>query len=149
MSIEDHNDLEYYRIGTIIFDDEFIMEKQIQTGNTFNSKSIGECVIDIYPNEGPIPHFHIYNKDKSFNTCIRIYENMYFSHGGKYTDKFNSKQCKQLNEYLKQINPKISLRPTTIWESIVIEWENTSTYNYPYKVSSQPHYEDMTMFRDV
>ena len=149
MSIEDHNDLEYYRIGTIIFDDEFIMEKQIQTGNRFNTKSIGECVIDIYPNESPVPHFHIYNKDKSFNTCIRIYENMYFSHGGKYTDKFNSKQCKQLNDYLKQINPKISLRPTTIWESIVIEWENTSSYNYPYKVSSQPHYEDMTTFRDV
>lgn len=67
----------------------------------------------------------------------------------KYTDRFNSKQCKQLNDYLKQINPKISLRPTTIWESIVIEWENTSTYNYPYRVGSQPHYEDITMFRDV
>lgn len=149
MSIEDHDELEYYRIGTINFDDELIVEKQIQIGNRFNTKSIGECVIDIYPNEDPIPHFHIYNKDKSFNTCIRIYENMYFSHGGKYTDKFNSKQCKQLNDYLKQINPKISLRPTTIWESIVIEWENTSTYNYPYKVGSQPHYEDMIMFRDV
>lgn len=146
--IEGHKNFEYYKIGIIDFTDiSSITEEQIQDNRRFNPKSIGQCKINVYPNEGPIPHFHIFNKDKTFESCIRIYENMYFSHGGKYKDTLNPKQCRQLNEYLKSPSPR--LEKITLWEEIMLYWENATTYNYPKKCKTQPHYENMTLFRDV
>ncbi len=148
--LENHKDVDFIRIGTIDFENEtfLVREEQFQSKNRFVSKNIGECIIDVYANEGPIPHFHIYNKDKSFEACIRIYENLYFSHGGKYTSKFNSKQCRQLNEYLKSKYSKGPIK-STVWEAIAFFWDTISSYDYPNKCTTQPHYEAMNSFRDV
>lgn len=141
--LEGHTEVNCYRIGSIYFND-ILTEEQIQSSKRFNPKSIGECIIDVYPNEGTIPHFHIYNKDKSFQTCVRIYENLYFSHGGKYTDKFNTKRCKALNEYLKSPYEKSNV-PMSVWDAIVFTWELNDNGKYPEnkKCKLQPDYEDM------
>lgn len=147
IQLENHED-ERSVFGTILFDD-IILERQVQGSKRFKAKSIGECIIEVYPNEGSIPHFHIHNKDNSFSTCVRIYENLYFSHGGKYYSRFNSKQCRQLNDYLKQEYKNIFDIKITIWQAIVLFWENDNRQcNYKYKTNEQPHYEDMMYFRD-
>ena len=144
-----HQNAEKITIGTIEFND-VIDEHQIQGNKRFNPNGIGECIIEVYPREGSIPHFHIFSKDKKFDTCIRIYENFYFSHGGKYKDIFNSKQCKQLNDYLKQDytkGPKI----ISIWEAIIFCWyllNPDCIYPENKKVNTQPHYENLSMFKD-
>ena len=135
-------------IGTIIFD-EVINENEIKSrSGRFNSKGIGECIIEVYPNEGQIPHFHLSNVNRTFNCCIRIYENKYFKHGN-YTDILNSKQCRQLNNYLKEICEKDNNK--TIWEYIIFVWNDCNpNCKYPEykKTDIQPHYENMREFND-
>ena len=145
-----HQNAEKITIGTINFND-VIAEQQVQGNKRFNPNDIGECVIEVYPREGPIPHFHIFSRDKKFNTCIRIYENFYFSHGGKYKDIFNSKQCKQLNEYLKQDYTKGRVK-ITIWDEIIFSWyilNPDCIYPDSKKANTQPHYENLSMFKDI
>ena len=146
--LEGHKDPTSVIIGIINLDSRSLNEQQVQSNKRFNVKSVGECIIEIYFNEGKIPHFHIYNKDHSFESCIRIYENMYFSHGGKYRSVFNKSQCKQLNEYLKQPCPKF-FNKLSIWEVIAGYWESECDDTYPHKTDKQPDYSTMDTFRDV
>jgi hypothetical protein len=148
--LEGHKNPDKIVIGTIDFNDT-INEQQIQANTRFNPKSIGECTIEVYSGEGSIPHFHIYSKDKKFSSCIRIYENFYFSHGGKYRDTFNSKQCRELNNYLKRDYPKGPVK-MTVWEAIVFSWNFINPeclYPEKKKINKQPHYENLSMFKDV
>lgn len=48
--------------------------------NNAGSKPISVDIL-LYVGEGPIPHFHMVSKDKSFDCCICIFDNYYFSHG--------------------------------------------------------------------
>lgn len=53
---------------------------------------------------GYIPHVHVIDKATrgyEFNTCIRLESNQYFLHGG-YKDVFNSKQCKDFDDFMHQ-----------------------------------------------
>ena len=133
-------------IGTISFGEDIREVKVDSKYGRFNTINIGECNIEVYSNEGPIPHFHISNLNKTFNCCIRIYENKYFSHGGKYRDILNSRQRKQLNDYLKQISKDDKNK--TVWEYIVKVWESETKYAYSNKTDIQPHYENMREFND-
>ena len=150
MAIEGHSDDIFGRIGTIIFD-ESINEQEIENkNNRFKTKSIGECKIEIYSSEGPIPHVHIFNADKSFEACVCLHSNNYFAHGGKYTDKFSSKQCRELNEWMSKINTKV-VGNITNWQAAVGFWEFANPdCKFPEnrKVKTQPHYEDMINFKD-
>ena len=150
MSIKDHTDEISGLLGTINFD-ESITEQEIESkNNRFKSKSIGECKVEVYSSEGPIPHMHIYNSDKSFEACICIYSNNYFAHGGKYTSKFSSKQCKEFNEWMKKRNSK-SVGNITNWEAVAGFWEFANPdCKFPenQKVKTQPHYEDMINFKE-
>lgn len=63
--------------------------------------------LEIYVNtndEGNVPHFHIHDistKGNEFHTCVQIEKkNMYFHHTGK-ENILNSKERKQLNDFLK------------------------------------------------
>ena len=146
-----NNQVEQFCLGSIIFS-ENINETQVLSKNKFRPKRIGECKVCVYgPDEGQIPHFHIFNKDHSFECCVRIYENNFFSHGNKYRDILNASQCRELNEWLKLENGN-SFNKLTNWEGIVFLWENCNGYcKYPEskKVKIQPHYEDMYLFKDV
>ena len=142
----ENNNLEIAFIGTIDFNDSI----NEQEAGRFNTKSIGECKVLVYNGEGQIPHMHIYNKDKSFDTCVCIYSNNYFSHGGKCKSKFTSKQCKEFNKWMTELNNNFD-PPTTNWQAIKSLW-NVMNPDYKFtdsrKVKTQPHYEDMINFKD-
>ena len=93
---------------------------------------------------------HIYNKDKSFDTCVCIYSNNYFSHGGKYKSKFTSKQCKEFNKWMTELNNNFD-PPTTNWQAIKSLWNVMNPdckFPEARKVKTQPQYEGMTNFKD-
>ena len=89
---------------------------------------------------GPIPHFHIINKDGTFEVCVRIYENMYYSHEGKYYNILNYKQCKKLNEFLRNYNDKFY--KFTNWWLIHYIWSGTDD-NDNYNLKSWRQYTMM------
>lgn len=150
MAIEGHTDDLILLLGSINFE-ESMNEQEIECKNKrFKSKSIGECKVEIYNGEGSIPHMHVFNSDKSFETCICIYSNNYFAHGGKYTSKFSTKQCREFNEWMRKINSK-SYNNMTNWDTAVFAWELANPdCKFPEnrKVKTQPHYEDMVNFKD-
>lgn len=150
MAIEGHKDVEVCLLGTINFED-FINEQEIENkNNRFRTKSIGECKVEIYAGEGSVPHMHIFNNNKLFEACICIYSNNYFAHGGKYTDKFTSKQCKEFNSWMNTVNMK-AFGKMTNWETAAYLWEFlNSDCRFPEnrKTRIQPNYEDMINFRD-
>ena len=83
---------------------------------------IGKCKVEIYNNEPNIPHFHLFNENNSFHTCICIYENKYYDHEGKYIDKLSPNQCIQLNEWMKNKVKRYSFKNTR-WNSCSFAWE--------------------------
>jgi hypothetical protein len=137
-------------IGIINFEEDLSESEIISATGRLNPARIGICKVNVYANEGQKPHFHLYklNGNSEFETCICIYSNNYFSHGGKYTSTLNSKQCRELNTWLKQSNktyPNLSN-----WEAAVYEWERgNGGKNFKNKVSIQPDYDKMNMFSDV
>lgn len=152
MPIEGHTDEVIYLLGTINLEGfDSIFEQEVENKNKrFKSKSIGEYKVEIYGSEGPIPHMHVFNSDKSFEACVCIHSNNYFVHGGKYTDKFSSKQCKEFNEWMKKPNTKFPMEATN-WQIAVGLWEVANPdCKFPEnrKVKTQPHYEDMVNFKD-
>lgn len=75
---------------------------------------------------GNIPHFHLRDgKDwDKFHTCICIEKPIYFLHGSKQ-DKCNAKLKKQLNEFVREIDPDLHF---PYYETIIFEWNrNNST----------------------
>lgn len=152
LATPENHPIEIATIGTISFTDSFNEVEVSKRSDRFNSKKIGECKVEIYGGEGQIPHFHMYNLNKTFDTCICIYSNNYFSHGGKYTDKLNAKQCKDLYDWLKEPNTKAAV-PMTNWQMIVTMWEGNNGDNCRFpesrKVKEQPRYDDMINYKDV
>lgn len=147
---EGHQDIEVFSIGYILFSENVIKEAEVtrKEGRYVDDK-FGECKIEVYANEGQIPHFHLFNLDKSFETCICIYSNNYFAHGGKYTNKLNKRQCKELNDWLKQPNIKA---PLSNWEMIYAMWEagNSEKCKFPEKrkVTIQPDYSELLNYKN-
>lgn len=151
MAIEGHTDNIIGSLGTINFN-EYINEQEIENkNNRFKTKIIGECKIEIYSSEGSIPHMHVFNNDKSFETCVCIYSNNYFTHRGKYTSKFSSKQCREFNKWMSKINTK-SPSAITNWQAAAGFWEFANPEcKFPknHKVKIQPNYENMVNFKDI
>ena len=100
----------------------------------YRSKKYGPCKIQMYDNEGPIPHFHIENKNKSFRCCIKLTEPEYFDHG-KNTGKLNTDDVKNLIKLLKQ--PADEGLDITLYEFMCALWNNSynknkEKINHPY-----------------
>ena len=136
-------------IGSIIFSD-ILNEREVSNKiNRYSPKHIGECKIEVYNGEGTIPHFHIFNLDKKFESCVRIYDANFFSHGGKYKGILNSSQCRELDSWLRKINAFDKTK--TNWEYIESLWNN---YNpnclYPTNLKTilQPDYSTMNKFKE-
>lgn len=139
-----HSDVNARDIGTVIFYDFSINE------STVASVKLRPIYVDIrvYAGEGPVPHFHLVTKDRSFDCCICIFDNYYFNHG-THQSVLNSTQRKALNEFLSSINNE-SLH-MTIWESIRYEWIVNNKYtdgrngDYP---KNQPDYTEIRPFSE-
>ena len=87
----------------------------------------GICKIQMYSNEGPIPHFHIENKNKSFICCIRLDKPEYFKHGFK-TGDLNNKQIKEL---IKVLNEKPEKDEMTNFEAMCFYWNRDVSIKGP------------------
>ena len=111
--MDNHKDATKATIGYIFFPDP-LNENNIAVGkNKISLPTIGECKIEVFPNEGDIPHFHIRNEEAKFDTCVKIYSAEQFIHG-KHNGILNNKQCKALNKWL-DMKPRGKF---TNWETI-------------------------------
>ena len=102
--------------------------------------NVGQCSIYVYPKEGTIPHFHIIPKNGIGESCICLYEPLYFNHGSKQL-RLNSKQRKILDDWLEQqstIAPEV-----TNWRLICISWETGNGNKYIPKNPVKPNYRNM------
>ena len=136
-----------FLIGEIIFKEEYINinEVEVKDSQRYNpGRSIGECKIEVYGGEGDIPHFHVFNKNGSFDTCIKIYSAEYFHYEG-HTGVFeSSKDRKELDRWLRKRN-KI-LKNSTNWEIIVYLWESANPnclFPILNKTNIQPDYSKL------
>ena len=139
-------------IGTIEFPDYINEERNVGIFPILNKKS---TTVKIYvnPKEGPICHFHVEKLDKSFRTCVCIFENCYFIHKD-YTDKFNQDQKNRLDYYMRQ--PSSDNPGETNWQKAIRLWkennpDNYNRYDYERKIErmyrngpKQPDYTTMT-----
>lgn len=107
------------------------------------SNNIGECKIYVYSNEGTIPHFHIISKNNQ-ESCICIYEPLYFNHGSKVM-RLNSKQRKELDNWLNQLSDVN--RSNTNWDIIDIAWKIGNGYEYVPKNAEKPNYKNLVNMR--
>ena len=111
---EIHNEYNRSCIGAI---DDFEIINEAGIGK-LSIQKIGKVKINVYANEGPVPHFHI--EGDGFSCCVCIFDNMYFDHG-IHTDTLNKSQCKQLDEFMRD---KSEIDPIhTNWEMCKIAWE--------------------------
>ena len=122
-------------IGTIELSnalEEFLTE--MSPGSLPLSSKIGFCKIEVWPDEGPIPHFHIITKNNiKWECCICIYEAKYFYHGTK-TGTLSSKQLKILDKWLREKSKlDTSNIGVTNWDIIRFYWsgQGNPTINVP------------------
>lgn len=94
---------------------------------------------------GNIPHFHVWDKNSKgglFHTCVKIEKPEYFHHTGK-EDIFNSKQKKELIEFLKAKPSKSRWHPTN-WDFILTLWNSN---NSKAEVSEYQEIPDYTLLK--
>ena len=131
-----------YSNEMIFSNQELVNEKQITSKkNPLTIDKLNNCKVYVYGSEGQIPHFHIESEDGKFKSCVCIYSNNYFTHGGKYTNQFSSKQRKEFNEWMSKN-----------WNDIKDAWEEGNpNCNFPedQKCSTKPHYENMSQYKSV
>lgn len=102
-----------------------------------------EYFVEIRTNDyGDNPHFHVYNKDESFLSCIRLDKADYFLHG-PYKDKLNSKSRKLLDQLL---NLKVKDEETGVevsnWKRLVDDW-NRNENRHPVDAVVIPNYRNL------
>lgn len=129
-------------IGIIDLSTEELINEDC-TGRINFSNKIGECQVYVYSNEGIIPHFHLIAKDGN-ESCICIYEPLYFNHGRK-TMRLNSKQRKELDNWLNE--PNIDNEAMSNWESINAAWKLGNGYDNVPKDPAKPNYRYMENMR--
>lgn len=89
---------------------------------------------------GNIPHVHVRDADtqgKKFEACVKLEVAEYFPHGGKYEDKFNSKERKSFDEFMNKYEEDFNM---TNYEYCLREWNrNNSQHKIPLNIS-KPDY---------
>lgn len=81
--------------------------------------------VSIYGGEGPIPHFHFYNKDPNRGGCIRLDKPEYFVHGN-HNEKLSSKERKNMIEWLQSPHKSFGKYGLTNWHVICIYWDDNN-----------------------
>ena len=135
---------EYMTIGSVDFGNFDIRENTIDTIHF--GKGLGDCKIQVFNNEGLIPHFHITSKSENFECCVCIFEPLYFNHGSK-NRKLDTTQRKQLNKWLSSLS-NVVVGNLTNWENIVLSWQNLgNNMKCVPKLIKQPDYTSMENMR--
>lgn len=135
-----HNNTNRRHIATITFSNN--------NEATVASKQIPIDIL-LYVGEGPIPHFHMVSKDKSFDCCICIFDNYYFNHGGMHQSSLDTEQRKLLNDFMS--SPNHDSPYATNWQCIRSIWiannEDTDGRRNHYPLN-QPDYTSIRPFSE-
>ncbi len=89
--------------------------------------SIDNIEITIYGGEGPIPHFHFYDKQTERKGCIRLDESSYFDHS-MYNDRLKRKEIIKLNDWVrttKTVFTKFGAE-ITVFDYMCILWNDNN-----------------------
>lgn len=90
---------------------------------------VGDFIISVFSDEGPIPHFHFMNTQTGQQGCLMIQTNEYFKHG-KYQAELNSGERKQMQSFLESITAEqIYKEGTTNFMVICHEWNKNNPSN--------------------
>ena len=123
MDKAEFNEFPYDEYGVVGFDPDF---KSVQCPIEFKLNTDNPTyTVELRSNDnGNIPHFHIFDADKRFQTCVRIDKAEYFHHGA-YIGVLNRKSRDALNELLQR---KIDFDGITMtnWDRIVRAWNSNS-----------------------
>lgn len=98
----------------------------------------------VYGKEGSVPHFHFYTRDKKISGCIRLDAPDYFVHG-KHKAKLNSKEKKQLIEWLNSFHEgykKLGVK-LTIYSYICILWNDNNQNHLFDTPENMPDYSQL------
>lgn len=108
-------------IGTFTIENKSKISSRIfmRTSNLRLSKV--NCHININPDEGDTPHFHIVSDDTSFECCLCIFEAMYFNHK-KHHGFLNQDGLNSLDSFLRETSIKAADGKTTNWQYIATIW---------------------------
>ena len=88
--------------------------------------NVGNFLISVFSDEGPVPHFHFMNTKTGELGCIKILSCEYFKHG-KYKTELNSKERKELQYFLsKQTKDEIFKEGATNFKVICHEWNKNN-----------------------
>lgn len=105
---------------------------------------IGKYIVYVWTRDGgEIPHFHVgdsatFPHCTQFSTAIKIEKAEYFAHGGKYTDKFNTKERKLLNAFLHKV-----VDGDSNWEFIRKAWNRGSSKHMVLPGTTMPDYTEL------
>jgi len=137
------NNINRSKVGTIELSnigEEFLAE--MSPGNINLSNRVGFCDIEVWGNEGPIPHFHIITKNNiNWECCIELFNPKYFNHGSKQ-GILTSKQLKMLDTWLKEPYVSDYIKANTRWEALVGFWiAQGNPMRFVPKNATQPDYK--------
>lgn len=137
-------------IGTIDFSSIINIDKRLYRINL--GKKLTETKVNVYSNEGPIPHFHLECEKEAFFCCPCIFAPLYFDHDTK-TSKLEPFQLSILDNWLREINPdtKHAKPNETRWHTIARIFKEINTIFprefFDYKTYPQPDYTKMVNMR--
>ncbi len=151
--IENQTNVEKVVIGEIDFG-EVLNETNVEKKELFPKfkKSFsGKCTIEVYGREGEhVPHFHIISDDKSFECCICIFENRFFTHG-KHKDVLARKDWKTLDDWMRKENILKKFKNVdTNWDSVVAIWKGLNDDNNSIDADTveQPDYTTIKPYKE-
>lgn len=90
----------------------------------------------VYGSEGPIPHFHVENKEKEVFCCVKILEPAYFEHS-KYNSVLPKSIVKKLAYFLNSSHKLFGKYGMSNWEVICVYWnDNNPDYQIKEKIEN-------------
>jgi hypothetical protein len=122
--------------GILELEDNIINEEEFEN---LKPRKCDLLYFHVYPNEGKIPHFHIFTKNHEFETCLKFEVAEYFPHGGKYKDIFTSNQLKNIDKWLSS---NVQYSKLSIWEFGAIMWNQKNGNNKLIQINNiiKPNY---------
>lgn len=103
---------------------------------------IGKLQLYVYTGEGTIPHFHLFEKDHKFETCVCIDKPEYFHHGRK-SGVLNSKQKELL---IRELSKEVELDDgitCSLWRKIKIIWNSDTRNKFKSVAKKMPDYTEL------
>ena len=125
-----------------------ILNEKSQFHRLTEMTRIGEFVcgdlflINVYSGEENVLHFHIINNQTREEGCIKIESAEYFSHGSKIME-LNSKEKKELQNFLETISPYEEDDGKTYYMLIWEEWNRNNRENRIPRPISIPNYRNL------